>query len=123
MALIVHKYGGTSMGSPERILNVARRVTKWARTGHQMVVVPSAMPRLRLVASKPESVTAKAAYYAVIPVAGPNMLIEKAAQALKTKACSKVAFWLAAAVAAAPATVLEQVVCDIEVKPGFAMNC
>jgi aspartate kinase len=43
MALIVHKYGGTSMGSTERILNVARRVAKWARAGHQMVVVPSAM--------------------------------------------------------------------------------
>ena len=43
MALIVHKYGGTSMGSPERIRNVAKRVTKWARAGHQMVVVPSAM--------------------------------------------------------------------------------
>jgi len=53
----------------------------------------------RLVASKPESVTAKAAYYAVIPVAGPNMLIEKAAQSLRNKACSKVAFWLAAAAA------------------------
>ena len=43
MALIVHKYGGTSMGSSERIRNVARRVAKWARAGHQMVVVPSAM--------------------------------------------------------------------------------
>lgn len=43
MALIVHKYGGTSMGSPERIKNVAKRVAKWARAGHQMVVVPSAM--------------------------------------------------------------------------------
>ncbi|MGA1286230.1 MAG: aspartate kinase [Rubrivivax sp.] len=43
MALIVHKYGGTSMGSTERIRNVARRVAKWARAGHQMVVVPSAM--------------------------------------------------------------------------------
>ena len=31
------------MGSPERIRNVARRVTKWARAGHQIVVVPSAM--------------------------------------------------------------------------------
>jgi aspartate kinase len=28
MALIVHKYGGTSMGSPERIRNVAKRVAK-----------------------------------------------------------------------------------------------
>ncbi|AVO40121.1 aspartate kinase [Simplicispira suum] len=43
MPLIVHKYGGTSMGSPERIRNVARRVAKWARAGHQIVVVPSAM--------------------------------------------------------------------------------
>lgn len=43
MALFVHKYGGTSMGSAERILNVAQRVAKWARAGHQMVVVPSAM--------------------------------------------------------------------------------
>jgi len=31
------------MGSPERIKNVAKRVAKWARAGHQMVVVPSAM--------------------------------------------------------------------------------
>ena len=43
MALIVHKYGGTSMGSTERITNVARRVAKWHDAGHQMVVVPSAM--------------------------------------------------------------------------------
>ena len=43
MSLIVHKYGGTSMGSTERIKNVARRVAKWHKAGHQMVVVPSAM--------------------------------------------------------------------------------
>ncbi|MCX7234134.1 MAG: aspartate kinase, partial [Burkholderiales bacterium] len=43
MALIVHKYGGTSMGSTERIRQVAKRVAKWARAGHEMVVVPSAM--------------------------------------------------------------------------------
>ena len=43
MALIVHKYGGTSMGSPERIQSVARRVAKWVRAGHRMIVVPSAM--------------------------------------------------------------------------------
>jgi aspartate kinase len=43
MALIVHKYGGTSMGSTERIRNVAKRVAKWVHAGHQMVVVPSAM--------------------------------------------------------------------------------
>jgi aspartate kinase len=43
MALIVHKYGGTSMGSVERIRNVAKRVGKWVAAGHQLVVVPSAM--------------------------------------------------------------------------------
>jgi len=43
MSLIVHKYGGTSMGSIERIMNVARRVAKWHAAGHQVVVVPSAM--------------------------------------------------------------------------------
>ncbi len=43
MGLIVQKYGGTSMGSTERIAQVAKRVAKWARAGHQVVVVPSAM--------------------------------------------------------------------------------
>ena len=43
MALIVQKYGGTSMGSPERIRNVARRVARWKAQGHQLVVVVSAM--------------------------------------------------------------------------------
>ncbi|OIQ84460.1 aspartate kinase [mine drainage metagenome] len=43
MALIVQKYGGTSVGSVERIKNVARRVAKWADAGHQVVVVVSAM--------------------------------------------------------------------------------
>jgi aspartate kinase len=43
MALIVHKYGGTSVGSPERIKNVAKRLAKWSRAGHQLVVVVSAM--------------------------------------------------------------------------------
>ena len=43
MALIVHKYGGTSMGSVDRIRSVALRVAKWRQAGHRMVVVPSAM--------------------------------------------------------------------------------
>ena len=43
MALIVQKYGGTSVGSPERIKNVARRVARWREQGHQVVVVVSAM--------------------------------------------------------------------------------
>jgi aspartate kinase len=43
MALIVQKYGGTSVGSPERIKSVARRVARWRDRGHQLVVVVSAM--------------------------------------------------------------------------------
>ena len=43
MALIVQKYGGTSVGSPERIKNVAKRVARWHANGHQVVVVVSAM--------------------------------------------------------------------------------
>lgn len=43
MALIVHKYGGTSMGSIERIENVAERVIKARKAGHDVVVAVSAM--------------------------------------------------------------------------------
>ncbi|MFO1398650.1 MAG: aspartate kinase [Burkholderiales bacterium] len=43
MALIVQKYGGTSVGSTDRIKNVARRVAHFHKQGHQMVVVVSAM--------------------------------------------------------------------------------
>ncbi|MBS1157057.1 MAG: aspartate kinase [Proteobacteria bacterium] len=43
MALIVQKYGGTSVGSPDRIKNVARRVAKFKAQGHDIVVVVSAM--------------------------------------------------------------------------------
>ncbi|HEX5126875.1 MAG TPA: aspartate kinase [Rhodocyclaceae bacterium] len=43
MALIVQKYGGTSVGNPERIKNVARRVAKAHANGDQIVVVVSAM--------------------------------------------------------------------------------
>lgn len=43
MTLIVQKYGGTSIGSIERIKNVARRIAKFQSLGHQLVVVVSAM--------------------------------------------------------------------------------
>ncbi|XZG71143.1 aspartate kinase [Chitinibacteraceae bacterium HSL-7] len=43
MALIVQKYGGTSVGTPDRIKNVARRVAKFKAQGHDIVVVVSAM--------------------------------------------------------------------------------
>jgi len=43
MALIVQKYGGTSVGTTDRIKNVARRVAHYHGQGHQVVVVVSAM--------------------------------------------------------------------------------
>ena len=43
MALIVQKYGGTSVGNIERIQNVAEKVIGWRDRGHQIVVVVSAM--------------------------------------------------------------------------------
>ncbi len=43
MSLIVQKYGGTSVGTPERILNVAKRVIATQEAGHRVVVVVSAM--------------------------------------------------------------------------------
>ncbi len=43
MALIVQKYGGTSVGSPERIKHVAQRVARFVAAGNQVVVVVSAM--------------------------------------------------------------------------------
>lgn len=43
MALIVQKYGGTSVGSPDRIKNVASRVARYRARGDRLVVVVSAM--------------------------------------------------------------------------------
>ena len=43
MALIVQKYGGTSVGNTDRIKNVANRVAKYRAQGDQVVVVVSAM--------------------------------------------------------------------------------
>jgi aspartate kinase len=43
MSLIVQKYGGTSVGSIERIQSVADRLIRWKQRGHDLVVVVSAM--------------------------------------------------------------------------------
>jgi aspartate kinase len=45
MALIVQKYGGSSVADPEKIRNVARRVAETTAGGHRLVVVVSAMGR------------------------------------------------------------------------------
>ena len=43
MALVVQKYGGTSVGTIEKIQNVARRVARTYDEGNDMIVVVSAM--------------------------------------------------------------------------------
>ena len=43
MSLIVQKYGGTSVGTVERIQVVAERIEKAQAAGHRLVVVVSAM--------------------------------------------------------------------------------
>ena len=48
MRLIVQKYGGTSVGNPERIKNVAKRIVKTQREGCQVVAVISAMAGVKV---------------------------------------------------------------------------
>ena len=43
MSLIVQKYGGTSVGTPERIMNVARKIIETRDAGNQVIAVVSAM--------------------------------------------------------------------------------
>ena len=86
MALIVQKYGGTSMGSPERIRNVARRVARWQAQGHQLVVVVSAMSgeTNRLIAlAKEVSPKPDARELDVVMATGEQVTIALLAMALK----------------------------------------
>ena len=54
----------------------------------------------RLLTDKPESNFGRAIYFAVMVVAGPSVLIENAAASRRKKACSSLAFFLAASIAA-----------------------
>jgi aspartate kinase len=99
MALIVHKYGGTSMGSTERIRNVAKRVAKWARAGHRMVVVPSAMSgetnRLLALAKElsPESTGADVMRELdMIASTGEQVSVGLLAIALQAEGCAAVSY-------------------------------
>jgi hypothetical protein len=54
----------------------------------------------RLIAKKPASLGERIGYYAVMVVAGPNVLLSNATTSLRKKNCSRGAYWLAAAVTA-----------------------
>lgn len=67
----------------------------------------------KLVAAKRDSTPARIAYLAVMTVAGPSVLFENAAASLRKKACSRLAFWLAAAIAGYWALALGLLVLDV----------
>ncbi|QWT45880.1 aspartate kinase [Azospira inquinata] len=86
MALIVQKYGGTSVGSTDRIKNVAKRVAKWKAQGHDLIVVPSAMSgeTNRLIAlAKDISATPSPRELDVIASTGEQVTIGLLAMALQ----------------------------------------
>jgi aspartate kinase len=90
MALIVQKYGGTSVGSIERIQNVARKVKKWRDRGNQVVVVVSAMSgeTNRLIdLAKAISATPSAREMDVLVSTGEQVTIALLAMALQEIGC------------------------------------
>ncbi len=90
MALIVQKYGGTSVGSPDRIKNVAKRVARWKAMGHDVVVVPSAMSgeTNRLIALAKEIMpTPDARELDVIAATGEQVTIGLLAMAIMQEGC------------------------------------
>jgi hypothetical protein len=53
-----------------------------------------------LTPKKSETKSGRAAYYLVMAVAGPTVLLDNAARSWRTRSCSAIAFWLAAALSA-----------------------
>jgi aspartate kinase len=90
MALIVQKYGGTSVGSPERIGNVADKVIDWRNRGNDIVVVVSAMSgetnRLIDLASK-ISTTPSPRELDVLLATGEQVTIALLSMALEQRGC------------------------------------
>ncbi len=86
MALIVQKFGGTSVASTDRIKNVAKRVARWKAQGHDIIVVPSAMSgeTNRLIAlAKEISTSPDPRELDVIASTGEQVIIGLLAMALK----------------------------------------
>ena len=95
MTLIVHKYGGTSVGTAERIQAVAEKVIETKEQGHQVVVVVSAMSGetnrlLSLAKSVAESPNARE--LDVLLSTGEQVTIALLSMALKEKGCEAVSY-------------------------------
>ncbi|RKZ41751.1 MAG: aspartate kinase [Gammaproteobacteria bacterium] len=90
MALIVQKYGGTSLGSTERIIAVAEKVMATRAQGHNVVVVVSAMSgeTNRLVAlAKSVAESPKAREFDVLLATGEQVTISLLSMALSARKC------------------------------------
>ena len=91
MSLLVQKYGGTSVGTVERIQSVAKKVAKFHQQGHQMVVVVSAMSgetnRLVGLAQKMQS-HPDPREMDVLLSTGEQVTIALLCMALKTEGCA-----------------------------------
>ncbi|MCL0077494.1 aspartate kinase [Peptococcaceae bacterium] len=93
--LIVQKYGGTSVGDPERIKNVAKRVVKRYKEGNDMVVVVSAMGHttdelidlMKKVTNNPDDREVD-----VLLSTGEQITISLLAMAIKDLGCDAISF-------------------------------
>ena len=95
MSLIVQKFGGTSVGSAERIVNVAKKVGEFRDQGHDVVVVVSAMSgetnRLTELARE-ISPQPKPREIDVLLSTGEQVTIALLAMALESEGCEAVSF-------------------------------
>ena len=94
MALIVQKYGGTSVGSIERIERVAEKVIVARSQGHQVVVVVSAMSgvtnRLMDMANEVQGQVARGRELDVLLSTGEQVTIALLAMALQKRGCAAI---------------------------------
>ncbi len=95
MALIVQKYGGTSVGSVERIQNVAHKVAQFVADGHQVVVAVSAMSgetnRLTAMAKEMQDQPCKREMD-VLLTTGEQVTIALLSMALQAKGCPAISY-------------------------------
>ena len=95
MALIVQKFGGTSVGTVDKIKAIAEKVQKFRSAGHQIVVVVSAMSgeTNRLVALADEmQARPDAAEYDTIVSTGEQVTMALLSMALKERGCDARSF-------------------------------
>jgi aspartate kinase len=95
MALIVQKYGGTSVGNVGRIQNVAKKVAQFVEDGHQVVVVLSAMSgetnRLTMMAREMQARPCKREMD-VLLTTGEQVTIALLSMALQQKECPAISY-------------------------------